>query len=96
MRVRRLCIHTQFTFPIIFIVAKYVCRWFLAVYASDVWTRLPQLLAAATSVYGLILKIYSTKRVCKKLQGHAATPPTGPERGELVVSVLSVSEGMED
>ena len=39
-------------------------RWFLAVYVRDVWQRLPALLAAATSVYGSILKIDSTKKVC--------------------------------
>ena len=48
------------------------CRWFLAAYVCDVWERLPQLLAAATSVYGTVLKIDSTKKVCKKLQGAAA------------------------
>ena len=44
-------------------------KWFLAVYLRDVWSRLPLLLAEATSVYGTILKIDSTKKICRKLQG---------------------------
>ena len=74
-------------------------RWFLSVYVRDVWQRLPQLLAAATSVHGSILKIDSTKKVCKKLQGAAANTANwatnvGNERGEIVVSILTVSEAM--
>ena len=73
------------------------CRWFLAAYVRDVWERLPQLLAAATSVYGTVLKIDSTKKVCKKFQGTAAGSASwatniGNERGELVISVLTESE----
>ena len=37
--------------------------WFLAVYVRDVWRRLPTLLAAASSTFGRILKIASTKKV---------------------------------
>ena len=49
-------------------------RWFLAAYVCNVWERLPQLLAAATSVYGSVLKIDSTKKICiKKLQAGTAT-----------------------
>ena len=66
----------------------------------DVWERLPQLLAAATSVYGTVLKIDSTKKVCKKLQGAAAGSASwatnvGNERGEVVISVLTESEDSE-
>lgn len=69
-------------------------------YVRDVWSRLPQLLAAATSVYGRILKIDSTKKVCKKLQGTAAntanwTTNIGNERGEVVVTILTESESMQ-
>lgn len=57
-------------------------------YVRDVWSRLPELLAAATSIYGSILKIDSTKKICKKLQGAAANTATwatnvGNERGEV-------------
>ena len=68
-------------------------------YTRDVWTRLPQLLATATSVYGNTLKIDSTKKVCKKLQGAAAGTATwvtnvGNERGEILISVVTESEGL--
>lgn len=33
----------------------------------DVWSRLDSLKAAITSVHGRILKINSTKKICKKL-----------------------------
>ncbi len=75
-------------------------RWFLAAYIREVWCRLPALLTAATSTYGSILKIDSTKKVCKKLQGAAANSASwatnvGNERGEVVVSILTESEGIE-
>lgn len=64
------------------------------------WSGLPALLAASTSVHGSILKIDSTKKVCKKLQGAAANTASwatnvANERGEVVVSVLTESEGDE-
>lgn len=64
------------------------------------FSRLPAILAATTSIYGSILKIDSTKKVCKKLQGAAANTASwatnvGNERGEVLISVLTVSEGME-
>lgn len=56
-------------------------------YTRDVWMRIPQLLATATSVHGSMLKIDSTKKVCKKLRGAAAGTATwvtnvGNERGK--------------
>jgi len=61
--------------------------------------RLPQLLATATSVYSSVLKIDSTKKVCKKLHGTAAGTATwvtnvGNERGEVLISVVTDSEGV--
>ena len=72
-------------------------KWFLAVYLRDVWSRLPSLLAKVTSTYGSVLKIDSTKKICKKLQGNAANSvnwvtSVGNERGEVVISVLTTSE----
>ena len=66
-------------------------------YTRDVWMRLPQLLATATSV--CILKIDSTKKVVKKLQGAAAGTATwvtnvGNQRGEILMSVVTDSEGL--
>ena len=65
------------------------CSWFLSVYVKEIWSRLPELLAAATTVYGSILKIDSTKKVCKKLQGTAANSASwctnvGNEHGEIL------------
>lgn len=37
--------------------------WLLSVYAKDVLTRLPELKARVTSIYGTILKMDSTKKV---------------------------------
>ncbi len=75
-------------------------EWFLAVYTRDVWGRLPSLLAAATSIYGSILKIDSTKKVAKKLQGAEADTANwatnvGNEHGEVLVSILTDSESNE-
>ena len=74
--------------------------WFLAVYTRDVWSRLPTLLASATSVYGSILKIDSTKKICKKLQGEGANTASwatnvGNKRGEVLISTLTESESIE-
>ena len=74
-------------------------QWFLAVYVWDVWSILPALLVAATSAYGSILKIDSTKKICKKFQGAAAdtanwSTNVGNERGEIVQSVVTSSEDL--
>ena len=58
--------------------------------------RLPSLLAAATSVFGTVLKINTTKKICRKLQGSASGTASwatniGNER-EAVASVLTASE----
>ena len=72
-------------------------KWFLACYVRDVHSRLDLLKAAATSVYGKILKIDSTKKITRKLQGvetESANWVTnvGNEKGEVVISVLTASE----
>ncbi len=87
----------QYELPPAFPAFPNAC-WFLAVYTKDVWNRLPSLLAAATSTYGSVLKIDSTKKICKKLSGEAAKTASwatnvGNEKGEVVVSVLTESEG---
>ena len=70
-------------------------------YARDILSRLPQLLATCTGVFGSVLKIDSTKKIVKKLQGVAAGSASwctnvGNERGEVLISVLTESEGLED
>lgn len=76
-------------------------KWFLAVYTRDVWSRLPLLKACATSVYGNILKIDSTKKITRKLQGTAAKSASwctnvGNERGEVLVSLMTTSESISN
>ena len=76
------------------------CSWLMSVYARDILSRLPQLLATCTAIFGSVLKIDSTKKVCKKLQGTTAGSASwctnvGNERGEVLVSVLTESEGLE-
>ena len=75
-------------------------KWFLASYVRDVYSGLPTLLAAVTSVYGSILKIDSTKKICRKLQGAAANTASwctnvGNENGEILISVLTTSESTD-
>lgn len=77
----------------------FIHRWLLQAYTRDVWSRLPQLLATATSIFGRILKIDSTKKVVRKLQGAAAGTATwvtniGNEQGEVLISVVTESEGL--
>ena len=57
------------------------------------------LLATAMSSHGAILKIDSTKKICKKLQGMDAntaswTTNVGNERGKILMSVLTSSESV--
>jgi hypothetical protein len=40
-------------------------KWFLAVYIRNVWYRLKTLKASATSIYGTILEIDSTKKITR-------------------------------
>lgn len=72
-------------------------KWFLACYIRDVYTRIDLLKASATSVFGTVLKIDSTKKMTRKLQGKEAGSAkwmtnVGNERGEILVSVLTASE----
>lgn len=74
-------------------------RWFASVLVRDTMERMPELLAAATSIYGTVLKIDSTKKITKKLQGAAANTAAwatnvGNEKGEIVASVLTSSEDL--
>ena len=68
-------------------------------YTHDVRSRLSQLKAAATSVYGRIIKIDSTKKICRKLAGAAVGTATwqtnvGNEKGEVLLSVVTDSEAL--
>ena len=64
---------------------------------KDVCRKLTQLNAAATFVYGQIIKIDSTKKVCRKLMGAAAGTAMWQmnvrnEKGEVLISVVMDSE----
>lgn len=76
-------------------------KWFLATYVRDVWSRLPSLKASATSIYGSVLKIYSTKKVTRKLHSKAADSAPwctniGNERGEFLISILTTSKSLSN
>ena len=43
-------------------------KWFMATHIRDIYFRLPWLKACATSVFGTILKVDSTKKITRKLQ----------------------------
>lgn len=72
-------------------------KWFLACYVRDVWSRLDYIKASITSTYGSVLKIDSTKKICKKLAGQDANTASwvtnvANERGEILQSVVTTSE----
>lgn len=72
-------------------------RWLLGCYVRDVYARMPLIQASLTTTSGDILKMDSTKKVCKKLQGTAAgaanwMTSVSNEMGQVLISVLTVSE----
>ncbi|KAK9518579.1 hypothetical protein VZT92_023881 [Zoarces viviparus] len=73
-------------------------QWILSAYATDTFTRLEEMRAKVTSVFGSILKMDSTKKITRKLAGHAAgtaqwVTNVGNEHGQVLMSVLTVAEG---
>ena len=55
--------------------------------------------AAATSVYGQIIKIDLTKKICRKLKGAAAGTATwqtnvGNKKGEVLISMVTDSQAL--
>ncbi|KAJ7983613.1 hypothetical protein DPEC_G00375190 [Dallia pectoralis] len=72
--------------------------WLLTVYSCDVLSRLDEVKARITSVFGSILKMDSTKKVTNKLAGAAAKTAAwatnvGNEYGQVLLSVLTCAEG---
>ena len=70
------------------------------VYTRDILSRLPQLFATCTAIFDSVLKTGSTKKVCRNLQGNVAGSASwytnvGNERGEVLISVFTESEGLE-
>ncbi|KAG1658720.1 hypothetical protein GQR58_022821 [Nymphon striatum] len=73
-------------------------KWLLYMYSRDVWSRLDEVKAVITSTFGEVLKMNSTKQVVKKLAGKAAgtaawSTNVGNQHGQVLMSVLTVSEG---
>ncbi|KAI4905920.1 hypothetical protein NFI96_030119 [Prochilodus magdalenae] len=73
-------------------------HWLLTIHARDVRTRIGEMKARVTSIFGSILKIHSTKKVVKKLAGAAAgtaawVTNVGNEHGQILMSVLTAHEG---
>jgi hypothetical protein len=76
-------------------------KLFLSVYVRDVWSRHQLLKASATSIYGSIFKIISTKKITRTLQGTAAKSVSwcckiGNEKGEVLISILTTSESLSN
>ncbi|XP_029682372.1 uncharacterized protein isoform X3 [Takifugu rubripes] len=74
------------------------CKWLLSVYSQDILTRMEDIQARITSVYGSILKMDSTKKITKKLAGTAKgtalwLTSVGNEYGQILMSVLTAQEG---
>lgn len=74
-------------------------KWFLACYVRNVYSRLELLKAVTTSVYGTVMKLDSTKKITKKLQGYDANTASwvtnvGNEKGQVLNSVITTSESM--
>lgn len=73
-------------------------RWLMQVYAQDVLSRIEEIKAGITSHFGRVLKMDSTKKIVRKLAGHshgtaAWATNMGNEHGQIIMSVLTVSEG---
>ncbi|XP_034395653.1 uncharacterized protein LOC117735246 [Cyclopterus lumpus] len=70
----------------------------LSAFIADSFTRLEEMRAKVTSVFGSILKMDSTKQIHRKLPGHAAgtaqwVTNVGNEHGQVLMSVLTAAEG---
>ncbi|KAK0140599.1 hypothetical protein N1851_022414 [Merluccius polli] len=72
--------------------------WLLLVYCHDILSRLEDVKARVTSIFGTILKMDSTKKVTQKLAGAAAQTAAwatnvGNEHGQVLMSVLTDTKG---
>lgn len=82
--------------PVMTAVPKH--RWLMQIYAQDVLSRLDEVKASITSVFGQVLKLDSTKKIVRKLAGQAQSTAAwatnvGNEHGHILMSVLTASEG---
>lgn len=74
-------------------------RWFLKVYQIDVLDRIDYIKAHMTSLFGTVLKMDSTNTMANKLAGEVRRTAVwgtniGNEHGQVLMSVLTVGEGV--
>ena len=67
---------------------------------QDILSRKCEILATCTSIFGSVLKLDITKKVCGKLGGRAAGVASfctnvGNEKGEVLISVVTDSVGLD-
>ena len=67
--------------------------WLLAVHVREIWLFMPEIKAYLTSTYGTVIKIDSTKKICKKLAGHCQgnaewLNSVSNEKGEILACIL--------
>ncbi|KAL8581619.1 hypothetical protein ACOMHN_049175 [Nucella lapillus] len=72
--------------------------WLQTVYVKDVLQRLDDVKASITSTFGHMFKLDSTKKIVKKLAGHARNTAAwhtnvGNEHGQVLMSVVTAQEG---
>lgn len=82
--------------PVMLPVPKH--RWVMQVYAQDVLSRLDEVKASITSLFGRVIKMDSTKKIVRKLAGQSQSTAAwatnvGNEHGHVIMSVLTASEG---
>ncbi|GAA6106260.1 uncharacterized protein LOC120467179 [Tachysurus ichikawai] len=75
-----------------------LAQWFETVYANEILGHLDELKGVITYTYGIILKLDSTKKITKKLDGGIADTATwmtniGNEFGQVLNCVLTTGEG---
>ncbi|MEQ2281716.1 hypothetical protein AMECASPLE_033318 [Ameca splendens] len=84
-----------------FLVENHTEEWMtslLSTYARETFSRMEELQASVTSVFGSILKMDSTKKVIKKLAGADAgtaqwMSSVGNELGQVLICVVTAAEG---
>ncbi|XP_071501526.1 uncharacterized protein [Diadema antillarum] len=74
-------------------------QWLLSIYCNDVLERIDEVKAGITSTFGRVLKVDSTKKIARKLAGHASgtaawATNVGNEIGQVLMTVLTAAEGM--
>ena len=76
------------------------CSWLMSMYATDILSRLPQLLVTCTVIFSSVLKIRLYKESVQEVAGNRCWEcllvyKCWQREGEVLVSVLTESEGLE-